>query len=43
VIDPEDEESKPVDDELESGKFYPDVGEYSLELVSSATLETVDM
>jgi hypothetical protein len=43
VIDPDDEESKPQDDELESGKFYPQVGDYSIELVSSATLETVDM
>jgi hypothetical protein len=43
VLDPDDEESKVKDGPLEVGGLYPSVGAYEIELVSSATLETVDM
>ncbi|KAJ3220748.1 Cleavage and polyadenylation specificity factor subunit 1 [Clydaea vesicula] len=43
VIDVNDEDAKPKPNDNDSGKYYPEIGSYALELVSPVTWETVDI
>lgn len=43
VIDPADESAKPVPETLPEGEYFPEMRDFSVELVSPVTLETVDL
>lgn len=43
VLDDDDEDKKPRPDAIPNGRYLPVIGDYSLELVSPVTWETIDI